>query len=83
MPQDDQDPYLDTAQVGERIGVVPETVRLYLKRTRKRAAASLPVRPADFPLPDSHARRSPLWRQSTIDTWLVNRPGRGRRTPDD
>jgi predicted DNA-binding transcriptional regulator AlpA len=79
VPQDDDDPYLDTAQVGEKIGVTPETVRLYLKRTRRRISDGLVVRPQDFPLPDKQARRSPTWRESTIDAWLVNRPGRGRR----
>ncbi|GAA2732235.1 hypothetical protein [Streptomyces nogalater] len=81
MPHD-SDPYLDTAQVGDRAGVQPGTIRLYLKRTRKRVADGLPVRPADFPLPDDQAQRSPVWRSSTIDAWLAHRPGRGRRTPD-
>lgn len=81
MPQDSDDPYLDTAQVGERIGVTAATVRLYLKRTRKRITDGLPVRPQDFPLPDEQFRRSPAWRESTINTWIGNRPGRGRRGP--
>lgn len=79
MPQDDDDPYLDTAQVGEMIGVSADTVRLYLKRTRKRIADGLPVRPQDLPLPDEQFRRSPVWRESTLNAWIVRRPGRGRR----
>lgn len=82
MSRDVDDPYLDTEKAGERIGVTPETVRLYLKRTRKRISEGLPVRPQDFPLPDDTARRSPLWLQSTIDAWMVRRPGRGRRGPE-
>ncbi|MHB9861945.1 hypothetical protein [Streptomyces sp. YIM S03343] len=82
MSQDDDDPYLDTAQVGEKIGVLPETVRLYLKRTRKRIADGLPVRPQDLPLPDTQFRRSPVWRESVIAAWIANRPGRGRRPAD-
>ncbi|MEE1838185.1 helix-turn-helix transcriptional regulator [Streptomyces sp. SP17KL33] len=82
MPQDD-DPYLDTAQVGERIGVSADSIRLYLKRTRKRISDGLKVRPQDLPLPDSQFRRSPVWHRSTIDAWIANRPGRGRRGPDE
>lgn len=79
MPQED-DPLLDTEKVGQKIGVTPDTVRLYLKRTRRRVNDNLPVRPQDLPLPDAYARRSPLWLESTIDTWIPNRPGRGRRS---
>ncbi|MFI5814946.1 hypothetical protein ACIA7S_28805 [Streptomyces sp. NPDC051643] len=82
MPQDDDDPYLDTAQVGEKIGVSADTVRLYLKRTRKRIADGEPVRPQDLPLPDDQFRRSPVWRESAINTWIGHRPGRGRRGPE-
>jgi predicted DNA-binding transcriptional regulator AlpA len=78
--QQEEDPYLYTEQVAEKIGVsTPDTVRLYLKRTRKRISDGLPVRPQDLPLPDVMVRRSPAWRESTINTWIANRPGRGRR----
>lgn len=82
MAQQDDDPFLDTEQVAQRIGVAPQSVRLYLKRTRKRVTDGRPLRPADFPLPDLTVRRSPAWRASTIDTWRAHRPGRGRRTPE-
>jgi predicted DNA-binding transcriptional regulator AlpA len=73
------DPYLDTEQVGQRIGVSAATIRLYLKRTRKRISDNLPVRPQDLPLPDETFRRSPVWRESTVTRWIASRPGRGRR----
>jgi len=83
VPPDDDDPYLDTAQVGERIGVTPATVRLYLKRTRKRLSDGLKVRPQDLPLPDGQFRRSPVWHESTITAWVARRPGRGHRAPEE
>ncbi|MFZ3475305.1 hypothetical protein ACODT3_42635 [Streptomyces sp. 4.24] len=75
------DPLLHTEHVAAKIGVGggPDTVRAYLKRTRRRVADGLPVRPQDFPLPDEMVRRSPAWRESTIDRWISNRPGRGHR----
>ncbi|WP_435058465.1 hypothetical protein [Streptomyces sp. bgisy060] len=77
MPE--ENPYLDTEAVAEKIGVTAETVRIYLKRTRKRIADGLVVRPQDLPLPDAQFRRSPAWREATIDAWVANRPGRGHR----
>ncbi|WP_282797350.1 hypothetical protein [Streptomyces sp. CC224B] len=73
------DPFMDTEDVAAKIGVTAETVRVYLKRTRKRIAGGLPVRPQDLPLPDEQFRRSPAWRKSTIDAWISSRPGRGHR----
>ncbi|MFJ2752687.1 hypothetical protein [Streptomyces sp. NPDC087297] len=74
------DPLLFSEGVAERIGVKhAETVRVYLKRTRKRISDGLPVRPQDFPLPDEMIRRSPAWRTSTIERWVASRPGRGHR----
>ncbi|GAA1111801.1 hypothetical protein GCM10009577_37980 [Streptomyces javensis] len=75
----DGNPLLDTEAVAAKIGVTSETVRMYLKRTRKRIADGLPVRPQDLPLPDEQIRRSPAWFESTIDAWISSRPGRGRR----
>ncbi|MCF1592497.1 MULTISPECIES: MarR family transcriptional regulator [Streptomyces] len=75
----DGNPLLDTEAVAAKIGVTSETVRMYLKRTRKRIADGLTVRPQDLPLPDEQFNRSPAWLQSTIDAWIANRPGRGRR----
>lgn len=78
----DGNPYLDTAAVAAKIGVTSETVRIYLKRTRKRIADGLPLRPQDLPLPDEQFRRSPAWLEATIDAWIAARPGRGRRPSD-
>ncbi|MEU3399361.1 MarR family transcriptional regulator [Streptomyces filamentosus] len=71
---------LDTEGVAAKIGVKDgATVRVYLKRTRARAAKGLPVRSQDLPLPDQQVGRSPAWHESTIDRWIASRPGRGRR----
>lgn len=75
----DEDPYIGTNEVADLIGVQAATVRLYLKRTRKRLADDLPVRPQDLPEPEIVINRSPAWRESTIRRWQANRPGRGRR----
>lgn len=77
MPDDD--PLLDTAAVAALLKLGAPTVRIYLKRTRARAAAGDPVRDQDFPLPDETFGRSPVWRKSTINNWLSARPGSGRR----
>ncbi|MFF4409850.1 hypothetical protein [Streptomyces sp. NPDC001404] len=74
------DRMLDTEAVAQKIGVKQSaTVRVYLKRTRRRVMDGLPVRPQDLPLPDQQIGRSPAWLESTIDRWIVNRPGRGHR----
>lgn len=75
----DEDPLLDTAAVAAFLKLGAPTVRIYLKRTRARAAEDLPVRDQDFPLPDEIFGRSPVWRKSTILAWLGSRPGSGRR----
>ncbi|MEJ8654749.1 hypothetical protein WKI65_43625 [Streptomyces sp. MS1.AVA.3] len=77
MPE--ANPFLDTDAVAGKIGVTAKTVRVYLKRTRRRVADGLPVRPQDLPLPDEHFGRSPAWRESAIDAWISSRPGRGHR----
>jgi len=72
------DPYLDTNTVADLIGVTAASVRLYLRRSRKRLAEGEELRPQDLPLPDLTVNRSPAWRRSTIDVWRGSRPGRGR-----
>ena len=76
MIQEDQ--YLDTNAVAGLIDVTAASVRLYLRRSRRRLADGLELRPQDLPLPDMTVNRSPAWRLSTIDTWRASRPGRGR-----
>ncbi|MFD7705640.1 helix-turn-helix transcriptional regulator [Streptomyces sp. NPDC059786] len=78
MTERDDDPYLDTDTVAEQVGLAVDTVRVYLKRSRKRVKDGSELRPQDFPLPDMTVSRSPAWRQSTIDAWKGNRVGRGR-----
>lgn len=75
------DPYLDTNAVADLIGVTAASVRLYLRRSRKRLAEGEGLRPQDLPLPDLMVNRSPAWRRSTIDVWRASRPGRGRTIP--
>lgn len=72
------DPYLDTEKVAEHVDLTTGSVRVYLKRSRRRVATGQPLRPQDLPLPDITIGRSPAWRQSTIDEWHDNRTGPGR-----
>lgn len=78
MTERDEDPYLDTEKVSEHVGLPVDTIRIYLKRSRKRVADGGELRPQDLPLPDMTIGRSPAWRQSTISSWNVSRVGRGR-----
>lgn len=77
MPADD-DPYMDAEQVAAKVGITAASVRMYLKRSRKRLTDGQPLRPQDLPLPDITVSRSPAWLASTIDAWIAARPGRGR-----
>ncbi|MFE6761966.1 hypothetical protein [Streptomyces sp. NPDC057689] len=76
------DRLMDSGGVAELAGITPGTVRLYLKRTRKRVTQGLRVRPVDFPLPDDQFGRSPAWRESTVRAWLAVRRRPGRPTSD-
>jgi hypothetical protein len=52
------------------------TVRSYHDAATKRRNDECP-RPGDFPAPDQHFARTPVWLEATVDTWATNRPGRG------
>lgn len=82
MPADD-DPYMDAEQVAAKVGITASSVRMYLKRSRRRLAEGQELRPQDLPLPDITVSRSPAWLASTIDAWIAARPGRGRYRPND
>jgi predicted DNA-binding transcriptional regulator AlpA len=60
-----EDKLLDYAGVAKRTGLAPSTLRRY------RSIGLLPE-PDELPVPDR-----PRWRESTIDEWMQNRPGRG------
>lgn len=79
----DEDPLIDSERIRQMLGVEKvDTVHLYLRRTRARVKANLPIRPQDMPLPDNmFGARMPAWRESTIREWISRRPGRGRRGP--
>jgi len=71
---------LDYAGVAKLTGLEVGTIRVYRKRTRLRETKKLPIRDEDFPVPDKTFGQSPTWKPSTIERWLANRPGRGRRS---
>lgn len=82
VPERDDDPYLDTEGVARQAGVTTESIRIYLKRSRRRISDKQELRPQDLPLPDMKIGRSPAWRQSTIESWLSRRAGPGRPRTD-
>ena len=82
VPSDD-DPYMDAEQVAAKVGITAGSVRMYLKRSRRRLAEGQELRAQDLPLPDITVSRSPAWLTSTIDAWINARPGRGRHRSND
>ena len=83
MPEQGDDPYLDTETVAAQAGVTTESVRVYLKRSRRRLREGRELRPQDLPLPDLTVGRSPAWLQSTITAWIAHRTGPGRPASSD
>lgn len=61
---------LTVSDVAERAGITVASVRKYLVR-------------GTVPPPDGRLGVTPWWRPETIDAWLTNRPGRGRRTRNE
>jgi len=69
----EDDSILDTAAVAKVAGVAPETVRMYLKRSRRRLRDGEHLRSRDLPLPDLQVGRSPAWHAETVRLWLKER----------
>jgi predicted DNA-binding transcriptional regulator AlpA len=57
---------LDTAAVAELLNISPATVRSYKNR-------------GYLPAPDHVIQGNPAWWRTTIEKWVHNRPGQGRR----
>ena len=58
---------LTVTQAAEMAGVTPSTWRSYVAREQA-------------PKPDGEFdKRTPWWWDSTVQSWVDNRPGRGRR----
>jgi hypothetical protein len=58
---------LTVAEAAKRAGVTPATWRSYVAREQAPKADG------------QHDKRTPWWWDSTVDTWLAGKPGRGRR----
>lgn len=75
--------FLDLRGVAELAGVQYRTMRNYhqaAERNRRLAEKHQDdefIRPGDLPAPDEIFGRSPVWKRSTINAWLRERPGRG------
>lgn len=77
--------FIDSAEVAALMGVTTQAFRVRRTRTNKRLeedrAKGLPrtLTSSDVPEPDIDKGRSPLWKRSTIEAWLRERPSPGRR----
>lgn len=60
------DGYLTSDQLADKLGIKRGSVHRY--RTR-----------GDIPQPDEYVGRTPLWKETSIDAWLTERPGQGWR----
>lgn len=60
------DGYLTSDQLADKLGIKRGSVHRY--RTR-----------GDIPQPDEYVGRTPLWKETSIETWLAERPGQGWR----
>lgn len=68
--------YLDYSDVAKKLGVTVPVARKYLAESRRRSEAGI-NEPKDMPEPDHVFGQSPAWKESTIDSWIKRRPGRG------
>lgn len=73
MPQTPADEALTAAQIEAEQGWSRYTVSAYLARSRAHRDAGDPQR-GDMPEPDEYDRGRPMWRRSTLETWMRNRP---------
>ncbi len=72
MSDTDRDPWLTSTEAAERAGIQARTFRKYVDMEL--------APPPDDPDADRPAnRRIYRWRTSTIDHWMANRVGQGRR----
>lgn len=75
--------FLDLRGAAELAGVQYRTMRNYhqtAERNRRLAEKHQDpsyIKPGDLPKPDRTFGRSPVWKTSTINTWIRERPGRG------
>lgn len=68
--------FLTLPELAEREGWTIKTARALHHRANQRRANNT-SRPGDLPKPDHHIGRSPVWLETTIETWEKQRPGRG------
>lgn len=80
-----KDEYIDSAAVAELAGITVNALRVKRARTNQRLAAERAAgargkyTSSDVPAPDLDVGSSPLWKRSTIERWLRDRPDPGRR----
>lgn len=71
MPKTD---LLTLAEIAELIAVKPTTTALYHHRSNRKRREGAPAAAGDFPAPDKHIGRIPVWKRGTIEKWIEARP---------
>lgn len=67
MPKAQPDDLLTRDEVAALLDVQPQTISVYLNRSRNRTGAP-------FPEPNKHIGRTPVWRRDTIEGFVATRP---------
>lgn len=68
--------HLSIADVADRYGLTPGTVRTYNGKAAQRRRAGL-AKAHDFPAPVRRVGNSPLFAAPDVEQWFKRRPGRG------
>lgn len=74
----DQSELLGLADIAERLGLSPASVRTYHTDANRRRRLNQTL-PQDMPPPDVVIGRTPGWKASTIETWQEARQAAGER----
>lgn len=70
---------LTIKDVAERLGVGVPSVRSYRAVSQKNRINGIHD-PMDMPKADLYVSNVPVWYSATIEDWILNRPGRGRKS---
>jgi hypothetical protein len=79
---------MDLKAVAEYLGITADSARTYHGRAQHNRRNGTP-RPGDLPPADGRVGNSPVWDVSTIEDWILQRPGQGvgggrpKTTPQD
>ncbi len=79
---------MDLQAIADRLGITAQSARAYHGRAERNRRTGQPL-PGDLPPADGRVGNSPVWDVSTIEDWILQRPGQGvgggrpKTTPQD